>query len=53
MNQFYSEIDSLMANMGISKDGNDDGDLSMSQEEMQLNEAKFYRLFNKINQKRF
>lgn len=53
MNQFYSEIDSLMANMGISKDGNGDDDLSMSQEEMQLNEAKFYRLFNKINQKRF
>lgn len=46
--QFYGAIDSIMNELGINKDGEE-----LSQEDITLNEAKFYHLFNKINQKRF
>lgn len=49
---FYSAIDSFMNQLGIDKDGQDD-ELNMSQEDIVLNEARFYHLFNKINKPRF
>lgn len=48
MDKFYGAIDNIMNELGINKDGEE-----LSQEDISLNEAKFYHLFNKINQKRF
>lgn len=52
MAQFYSAIDSLMAKMGISRDGDED-DFGMSQEDMLVNEATFYRMYKKITHPNF
>jgi hypothetical protein len=44
MENFYSEIDNIFNTMAIDKNGED----TISPEEQQLAEAKFYRMYNKI-----
>lgn len=48
---FYTSIDNVLNILGLDKDGNDKVDVT--QEEFQLNEAKFYAILNKLNNPNF
>lgn len=50
--ELFKEFDNYLHEMGIDKDGNDITGFNISPEAQQISEAKFYSLFNRMNQTR-
>ena len=49
----FKRYDNILQDLGIDKDGNDITGINMAPEAQDLNEAKFYSLFNRMNKTRF